>query len=123
MNNTLTYKGFVARVEFSAEDSAFVGRIAGINDIIGFHAESVPDLTSAFHEAVDDYIETCAQIGKAPEKAFSGKLMVRIDPEVHAQAAREAELAGKSLAQWTEDVLRNAANARLGARTAVRQGA
>jgi predicted HicB family RNase H-like nuclease len=70
MNKMLAYKGFVARVEFSAEDSAFIGRIAGINDIIGFHAESVPELTSAFHEAVDDSIETCARIGKAPEKAF-----------------------------------------------------
>ncbi|WP_143132020.1 toxin-antitoxin system HicB family antitoxin [Methylobacterium sp. 174MFSha1.1] len=55
----MTYKGFVARVEFIADDSAFIGRIAGINDIIGFHVESVADLTSAFHEAVDDDIETC----------------------------------------------------------------
>jgi predicted HicB family RNase H-like nuclease len=109
MSSTLTYKGFAAAVRFSAEDEAFIGHLAGINDIVGFHAETVPDLISAFHEAVDDYIETCAQVGKTPEKAYSGKLMVRIDPAVHARAARAAELSGRSLAQWTEDVLREAA--------------
>ncbi len=109
MNNTLTYKGFVARVEFSAEDSAFIGRIAGINDIIGFHAESVPELTSAFHEAVDDYIETCAKAGKDPQKPYSGRMMFRVDPEIHAKAARAAALAGKNLNQWAAEVLSEAA--------------
>ncbi|WP_162596072.1 hypothetical protein [Methylobacterium sp. 17Sr1-1] len=38
MNTMLTCTGFVPRVGFNTEDSAFIGRIAGINDIIGFHA-------------------------------------------------------------------------------------
>jgi predicted HicB family RNase H-like nuclease len=109
--NTLSHKNFHARVEFDAEDGLFVGRIAGINDVVGFHGESVEELTSAFREAVEDYIEICRRVGKEPERAYSGKLMLRVSPDLHAQAARAAELSGKSLNQWGEDVLRAAVEA------------
>jgi len=107
--SVLSYKGHVARIEFDPEDMVFVGRLAGINDIVGFHAKSVDELTAAFHDAVDDYIETCATIGKPPEKPFSGKVMFRVHPAVHAKAALAAELSGKSLNQWAEEALREAA--------------
>lgn len=107
--NAMTYKGYSARVEYDDDDGIFFGRIAGVNDVIGFHGETVAELRSAFHEAVDDYVGTCARIGKAAEKPYSGQLMVRIDPAVHAKAALAAELSGKSLAKWTEEKLREAA--------------
>jgi predicted HicB family RNase H-like nuclease len=66
-------------------------------------------LCAAFHEAVEDYIETCAKVGKDPQKAYSGKMMFRVDPEVHRKAALAAELAGKSLNQWAEEALEKAA--------------
>lgn len=59
--NTMNYKGYFARVEFDPEDMLFVGYLAGINDVVGFHADNVADLKSAFQEAVDDYIDTCAK--------------------------------------------------------------
>ena len=65
-------------------------------------------LRAAFREAVEDYIETCARIGKAPQKPYSGRMMFRVDPEVHRRAALAAELAGKSLNQWAEEVLERA---------------
>lgn len=107
--NTLTYRGHAARVEFDAEDGLFVGRLAGINDVVGFHADTVAGLNEAFREAVNDYITTCERAGKPAEKPFSGKMLFRVDPEVHAQAARAAQLAGKSLNQWGEEALRVAA--------------
>ena len=105
MNVLKSYQGYAARVEFDGDDGLFVGRIAGINDVVGFHGSSVDELTAAFREAVDDYIETCATLGKNPDKPFSGKLMVRVRPEVHAKAALAAQLSGKSLAQWAEEAL------------------
>lgn len=103
--NTMSYKGYSARIEFDEEDEIFVGRIAGIADVVGFHAESVAELKAAFHEAVDDYVETCTKIGKEPQKPYSGKVMFRVKPETHRKAAIAAELSGKSLNQWAEDVL------------------
>ena len=104
----MSYKGYSARVEYDDEDGIFTGRIAGIRDGVGFHADSVAELREAFHDAVEDYIETCARIGKEPQKAFSGQMMFRVNPELHRRAAVAAELAGKSLNQWAEDVLNRA---------------
>lgn len=103
--NTMSYKGYFARIEFDADDEIFVGHIAGISDVVGFHAETVAELKSAFHEAVDDYVATCTSTGKEPQKPYSGKVMFRVKPETHRRAAIAAEMAGKSLNQWAEDLL------------------
>ena len=103
--NVMSYKGYTARVDFDAEDELFVGRLAGINDIGGFHAGSVDDLKTAFHQAVDDYREACLAIGKAAEKPFSGRVMFRVPPEVHARAALAAHL--RPTPESTTDGLEN----------------
>jgi predicted HicB family RNase H-like nuclease len=105
----MAYKGYSARVEYDDEDGIFTGRIAGIRDRVGFHADTVAELREAFHEAVEDYLETCARVGKEPQKSYSGQMLFRVSPEVHRKAAVAAELAGKSLNQWAEDVLSRAA--------------
>ena len=107
--NLLSYKGYNAAVEFDADDLLLVGRIAGINYVVGFHGANAEEIVAAFHEAVDDYLETCAAIGKAPEKAYSGKLMIRTDSAIHAQAALAATLEGISLNQFAEKALKERA--------------
>lgn len=105
MRNTMHYKGYAARIDYDDDDGIFTGRIAGIRDRVGFHADTVEGLREAFHEAVEDYLETCASLGKEPQKAYSGQMMFRVSPELHRRAAIAAELAGKSLNQWGEEVL------------------
>ena len=106
--NSMSHRGYSAVIEYDDEDGLFFGRLAGIRDGVGFHGQTVDELREAFREAVEDYIETCAKIGETPQKPYSGQLMVRVDPQVHADAALAAELAGKSLAKWTEEKLRDA---------------
>ena len=100
MNNTMDYKGYTASVVYSAEDECFVGHLAGINDIVGFHGDSVTELRTAFEEAVDFYLETCAKAGRAPNKPYSGRLTLRLPPELHAKLAVNAEVSGTSLNNW-----------------------
>jgi predicted HicB family RNase H-like nuclease len=107
---TMTYKGYAAHIEYSDEDSSFVGHIAGINDIVGFHGESVMKLRAAFKEAVDDYLETCKKLNRLPQKPYSGKLMLRVPPEIHAAVAIAAEVRGKSINQWATETLAHAVN-------------
>ena len=114
MSDVLSYNGYNAKIEFDAGDRIFFGRLAGINDGVGFHADTVEALIAAFQEAVDDYIDTCAKTGKSPEKPYSGKLMFRVDPQIHAQAALAAKLKGQSLNTWAANVLRDAAQASAG---------
>ncbi|MBW7922621.1 MAG: type II toxin-antitoxin system HicB family antitoxin [Rubellimicrobium sp.] len=108
MKNVMNYRGYSARIEYDDEDGILFGQIAGIRDGVGFHADSVARLRAAFREAVDDYLETCARLGRAPQKPYSGKVMFRVSPEVHRKAAIAAELEGKSLNQWAEEVLKQA---------------
>lgn len=110
--NTIHYKGYAARVEYNDEDDCLVGHIAGINDVIGFHADSVSELHKAFGEAVDDYIQTCKKIGRSPQKPYSGKIMLRVPPEIHARTAMLAEANGKSLNSWMTDLLSSRDNVR-----------
>lgn len=103
--NTMTYKGFAARVEYSEDDECFIGHIAGIRDVIGFHGESVAELRTAFNEAVDDYLDTCNKLGREPNRPYSGQFRLRLEPELHARAAMVAEARGKSLNSWVSDAI------------------
>ena len=109
MSNIMSYKGYSARIEFSSEDDCFIGHIAGIKDIVGFHAESVNELKKAFVESVEDYLEVCKESNKEPQIPYSGKLMLRLPPETHAAVATAAQLSGKSINQWATETLDQAA--------------
>ncbi|HZK99406.1 MAG TPA: type II toxin-antitoxin system HicB family antitoxin [Caulobacteraceae bacterium] len=111
---TMIHKGWAARIDYDGDDEIFVGHLAGVGDIVGFHADTVKGLKLAFHEAVDDYIASCAAAGKDPERPCSGQIMVRVDPAVHAKALLAAQLSGKSLAKWAEEKLDGAARRELG---------
>ena len=110
MKNVMTYKGYMARIEFDERDNIFAGRIIGIMDSITFHGETVKELKTDFHAAIDHYTADCAATGRKPLKAASGKLMLRISPEIHARALTIARTSGKSLNQWAEEVLNKAAH-------------
>jgi len=108
---SMSYKGYFAGIEFDAEDRIFVGRIIGIRDVISFHGESVTELEAAFHEAVDDYLTACKELGQKPNKTYSGNLMLRVPAEIHAAVASAAEVSGKSINQWAANVLDKASHA------------
>ena len=108
---SMSYKGYAARIEYSDDDGCFIGHVAGIRDVVGFHGDSVDELRAAFEEAVDDYLESCEKIGRTPQKPYSGKLMLRVPPELHAAVATAAEVNGKSINQWATEILSKASHA------------
>jgi predicted HicB family RNase H-like nuclease len=77
MTNTMTYKGYTVNMVFDAEDKVIVGRVIDIDDIISFHGESVSEFEANFHAAIDDYLAASKELGSAPEKPASGKVMLR----------------------------------------------
>ncbi|WP_315808842.1 type II toxin-antitoxin system HicB family antitoxin [Pseudomonas sp. C9-3] len=101
----MKYQGYAARIEYSDDDGLFIGHVAGIRDVIGFHGESVSELRVAFEEAIDDYLATCEKLSREPQRPFSGKLSLRLDPQLHAQVAIKAELSNQSINQWVVDRL------------------
>jgi predicted HicB family RNase H-like nuclease len=107
----MNYKGYVARVEFDERDNIFVGRVLGLRAMISFHGETVTELRQAFEGAIEDFLLDCKEQGIKPEKPASGKLMLRVPPEVHGAALVAAQASGKSLNQWATEVLQSAAHA------------
>lgn len=95
--NMLKYKGYIGSVAFSEKDNVFFGKVEGIDGLVNFEGESVKELTDAFHEAVDDYLEYCKEEGLEPHKSYSGSLNIRISPEVHSKIAILAKQAGISI--------------------------
>lgn len=102
MSGMLTYNGYNGTVEYSHPDKVLFGKLFGINDLVTYEGTSVDELYTAFQESVDDYIETCRQLGKEPQKVFRGSFNVRIDPELHKRAAYEAGVLGQSLNEFVE---------------------
>ena len=70
---TFHYKGYTASAEFDADEGLLTGTLANMDDCIVFQAESMSELKAAFHAAVDDYLQTCAQLGRPPKEPVSGK--------------------------------------------------
>jgi predicted HicB family RNase H-like nuclease len=108
MNNTMQYRGYTASMGFDAEDKVIVGRVLDIDDILTFHGASVAEFEAHFHTVVDDYIAACETLGSEPERPASGRLMLRVSPEVHAASLKAAALSGTSLNRWAEQALKAA---------------
>ncbi len=108
--NAMNYNGYTAKIEFDERDNIFVGRLLGMRTMISFHGETVVELRQAFVGAVDEFLADCKEQGVKPEKPASGKLMLRVSPEIHGAALIAAQASGKSLNQWASEVLQEAAH-------------
>ncbi len=106
MKDVMFHKDFIGSIHYSTDDEVFYGKIEGIDDSVGFEGSSVEELKLAFHEAVEDYVKLCEMNGKQPQKAYKGSFNIRISPELHRKAAREAAVRGISLNQFIESAIR-----------------
>jgi predicted HicB family RNase H-like nuclease len=106
MNDILQYKGYYASLHFSSEDEVFYGKLLGIDDLVNFEGASVKELKKNFREAVDDYLQTCEDLGKEPNKTYKGSFNVRIPTDLHKEAAIFASINNISL----NDFIRAAIN-------------
>ena len=101
----MEFKGYVAKVDFDDEAGIFHGEVLNLRDVITFQGKTVAELRKAFRESIDDYLDFCSQRGEPPEKPYSGRFVVRVDPSLHKAIATQAALSQKSLNTWVHDVL------------------
>ena len=86
----LRYKEFEGSAELDMLRGVCRGRLLFIDDVVTFEAKTPTRLQAEFEAAVDDYVATCAQIGKEPQRPCRGLFNVRVPPELHRAAARRA---------------------------------
>ncbi len=106
MANTIEYNGYIGSIEYSPEDKCFFGKLEMIDDIVTFEAISADELEDNFHNAVNEYIQTCKELDREPQKVYKGVFNVRIDPELHKKIYREALKTGMSLNAFVQQVLK-----------------
>lgn len=105
MNKLFKYKGFFGSIDFSVEELSMCGKIECINDLVTYEANDLASLKAEFEAAVDDYLETCAAIGKEPDKTMSGTFNVRIGEDLHKQAFLKAKSQGMNLNEFVKDAV------------------
>ncbi len=103
--SVLTYKGYQGRFDYDQDADIFHGEVMNLADVITFQGRSIDELKEALADSVEDYLEFCAAKGKTPEKPYSGRFNVRLDPDVHQRIALEAARDGMSLNNWVANTL------------------
>ena len=101
----MNYRGYTATVEFDADDRVFHGRVNDISDVVTFEGSSVDELEAAFHNSVDQYVAFCEEQGRAPQRPYSGRFLVRVPAELHRRIAEAAARSGESMNAWVQHAL------------------
>ncbi len=105
----MEYKGYTAGpIDFDPEENTFSGTVAGLRDVIHFEGSTARELSRAFRESIDSYLELCAENGQRPDRPFNGKILVRTEPELHRKAALRAAAEGVSLSRWISEQIESA---------------
>jgi predicted HicB family RNase H-like nuclease len=104
----LKYKGYTGHAEFDDEARLFHGEVLDLRDVITFQGTSVEELEREFRNSIDDYLEFCEERSEEPDRPFSGRLMLRLPPNVHREVYVRARQEGKSLNQWIAEKLEQA---------------
>jgi predicted HicB family RNase H-like nuclease len=104
----LRYKGYTAKIEFDAAENVLHGHVLGLRDFIVFDGKSVEEIRKSFRAAVDHYLQYCRSRNEEPEKPHNGKILLRVDPELHRDMIHQAAKKGESLNSWIESKLRMA---------------
>ena len=96
----MNYKGYSGSVKFDSDAEIFHGEVVGLRDVVTFQGTTVEELKEAFRDSVDDYLEFCQQRGEQPDKPFSGRFLLRVDPVLHRRLVELSALDGESLNNW-----------------------
>ena len=103
----MNYKGYIATIEYDDSMGLLHGQVvnAGAYPIVTFEAVDVEGLKREFRISVEEYLASCVEDGVEPRKPFSGKLTLRLGPELHQHVAVSAIQSGMSINEWIKHVL------------------
>lgn len=87
MSNMLKHRGYYGSIEASPEDNCLFGKLQFIRSLVTYEGETVAELSQAFRDAVDDYLEMCEQLGHDPEVPCKGSFNVRVGHDLHLAAS------------------------------------
>lgn len=101
----LKYKNYQGSIEYDEESETLYGKVLHVRDLITYEAETAKGLKNAFHDSVNDYLETCEAEGIEPNKPYSGSFNVRPGPALHEKLARISAARGRSMNALVKEAL------------------
>jgi predicted HicB family RNase H-like nuclease len=87
----MRYKGYEAIVTYDEDAKILHGEVIGLKDVVTFQADCGDDVEKEFKRSVDEYLKFCAEIERQPEKPYSGKFLLRMEPALQARIAVRAK--------------------------------
>ena len=88
----LEYKGYYGSIEYDKTDRRLHGKVLGLTkDMILYEGNTIEELESDFKESIENYFESCEEMGISPRKSYNGILSVRVPSEIHCRLAIMAE--------------------------------
>lgn len=101
----ISYKGYTGTVTIDPEEEIFHGEVCGLRDVVTFQGCSAREIKRAFRDSIDDYLELCRETGRSPDRPFSGRLIVRMPPDLHRALHNLAAAEQVSLNRLIVDLL------------------
>ena len=103
----MEYKGYIAKVEYDDSVGLLHGSVinSGSYSIANCEAADVNTLRREFQISIDEYLAVCEERGIKPQPPFSGKLNLRLGPDLHARVAALAAQSGVSINSWIKEAL------------------
>ena len=95
--DTLKYKEYEGTAELDMTRGFCRGKVLFIDDLVTYESVLPTELQKEFEAAVEDYLQTCAAVGKEPQRPFRGLFNVRVTPALHRAATLRALVDGVSL--------------------------
>lgn len=106
MSTLLQHRGYYGSIEASPEDNCLFGKLQFIRALVSYEGETVAQLSQSFRDAVEDYLDTCANLGQDPELPCKGSFNVRVGHDLHLAASVAATRDKISLNDLTRKALR-----------------
>ncbi len=104
--NTMTHDNYTATIGYDEDLDTFFGQVVNLSSPVTFHGDTPKELRKEMAASLDVYFQVCKERGVAPEKPLSGKLNLRLGPELHGQVTVLARAAGKSINAWIVETIK-----------------
>jgi predicted HicB family RNase H-like nuclease len=105
MATIMKYDEYIAEIEFDSDYETFFGNVINLSTPVTFYGKTVKELKQEFIRSIKTYLAVCKERGIEPDKPFSGKLILRINPDLHRKIASSAQREGKSVNKWIAETL------------------
>jgi predicted HicB family RNase H-like nuclease len=109
MINSMKIGSYDAVIAYDSDIDMLRGEFVSLSGGADFFAKDIEKLKKEGEISLKVFLAMCKEEDIDPEKCFSGKFPVRIDPAIHKSVVHAAKSQGISINKWVAAALKEAA--------------